>query len=82
MKTSMLEYVKLILSKVSFDRKLFRKEYRKGLGWLSSNEAGELKSWLRAQRLRPAYIHRSSNISNNSLHLNGGSPIRTGDQLQ
>lgn len=51
MKTSMLEYVKTILRKVSFDRKLFRKEYRKSLLWLSGNDARELKQWLRHQGL-------------------------------
>lgn len=53
MKNSMLEYVKIILSKVSFDKKLFRKEYKKALGWLSRNEVSELKIWLREQRLQP-----------------------------
>lgn len=47
MKTSMPEYVKTVLSKVSFDRRLFKKEYRKALRWLSTNEAHELKCWLR-----------------------------------
>lgn len=51
MKTSMLDYMKVILSKVSFDRRLFRKEYKKSLSWLSSNEAMELKDWLRQQRM-------------------------------
>ncbi len=46
----MLEYVKMILKKVSFDRKLLRKEYRKSLRWLSKNEAEELKSWARHQQ--------------------------------
>jgi hypothetical protein len=50
MKKSMLDYVKIVLSKVSFDRRLFRKEYRKSLSWLSHNEINELRSWLRQQR--------------------------------
>ncbi|MEQ9377655.1 MAG: hypothetical protein RIG68_20885 [Imperialibacter sp.] len=45
MKTSMLEYFKIILGKVSFDRKLLRKEYRKSLARLSKGEAKELKDW-------------------------------------
>jgi hypothetical protein len=49
MKTSMLEYSKTILSKVSFNRNLFRKEYRKSLNWLSQAEAEELRGWLRQQ---------------------------------
>lgn len=56
MKTSMLEYVKIVLSKVSFDRKLFRKEYKKSLSWLSTNEASELKQWLRSHNLKLVQI--------------------------
>lgn len=59
MKTSMLEYMKVILRKVSFDRSLFRKEYRKSLNWLSKNEVNELKSWLRTERLLP--VHKAIN---------------------
>lgn len=47
MKISMLEYVKTILNKVSFDRRLFRKEYKKSHGWLTSAELNELRSWVR-----------------------------------
>jgi len=43
MKTSVLEYFKLILSRVSFDRRLFFKEYRKSKHWLSEHEKRELK---------------------------------------
>lgn len=53
MKTTMLEYAKIILRKVSFDKTLFRKEYKKSLHWLTRNEAAELKGWLREQRLLP-----------------------------
>ena len=41
----MLEYVKLILSKVSFDKNLFQKELLKGLKALINEEAEELKRW-------------------------------------
>lgn len=51
MKTTMLEYVKTILKKVSFDRRLFRKEYKKSLSWLTSHEVSELRNWIRQQRL-------------------------------
>lgn len=47
----MLEYVKMILQKVSFDRRLFRKEYRKSLGWLSMQEVNELRVWARKTRI-------------------------------
>ena len=46
-KNSMLGYCKLILEKMSFSKKLFRKEYRKSLSYLNSEEQNELKRWLR-----------------------------------
>jgi len=42
----MLEYVKTILQKVSFDTSLFRKELQKSIDWLTINERVELKAWL------------------------------------
>jgi hypothetical protein len=47
-KTSMLEYCKLILTKISFSKTLFVKEYKKSLKFLSKNEVKELKQWVRA----------------------------------
>ena len=41
----MLEYVKTVLMKVSFDRKLFEKELRKALNLLLPSEIQELKEW-------------------------------------
>ncbi|MDN3668856.1 hypothetical protein QWY93_05900 [Echinicola jeungdonensis] len=41
----MLEYVKTILMKVSFDKKLFEKELRKGLNLLAPSELREFKDW-------------------------------------
>ncbi|QDH78838.1 hypothetical protein FKX85_07230 [Echinicola soli] len=41
----MIEYVKTILLKVSFDKKLFEKELRKGLNMLTPNEVQEFKDW-------------------------------------
>ncbi len=46
---SMLEYCKVILRKISFDRRLFRKEYRKACGYLAPEEQRELKKWIREQ---------------------------------
>lgn len=43
----MLDYCKLVLTSVSFDRKLFKKEYRKALRWLTPPETASLKLWLR-----------------------------------
>ena len=41
----MLEFSKKILSKVSFDKKLFRKELQKSATWLSNKEGISLKIW-------------------------------------
>lgn len=41
----MIEYAKTILPKVSFSRKLFRKELNKCIGWMTPQELGELKVW-------------------------------------
>ena len=43
----MLDYCKLILVKMSFNRSLFRKEYRKTFTYLNESEQQELKRWLR-----------------------------------
>ncbi|WP_205504015.1 hypothetical protein [Rufibacter psychrotolerans] len=41
----MLEYVKLILDKVSFDSNLFEKELRKSMRMLVRNELETLREW-------------------------------------
>jgi hypothetical protein len=41
----MFEYTKEILLKVSFDRVLFRKELRKAIKWLKSEERRMLMIW-------------------------------------
>ena len=43
--STMLEYVKLILLKVSFDKMLFEKELVKGLKMLKKEELLHLKQW-------------------------------------
>ena len=45
----MLELSKTILNKMSFDKRLFRKELRKSKNWLKPNEALLLKVWCLAQ---------------------------------
>jgi hypothetical protein len=45
MATSMLEYTKLILEKVSFDRRLFEKELKKAIRYLIEPELRELERW-------------------------------------
>ena len=41
----MLEFSKKILRKVSFDKKLFKKELSKSIDWLSKREGLNLKIW-------------------------------------
>ncbi len=41
----MMEYVKVILLKVSFDKKLFEKELQKGLNLLIPSEVQDFKDW-------------------------------------
>lgn len=41
----MLNYVKIILTKVSFDKTLFEKELSKSIQKLTSNDLIELKTW-------------------------------------
>jgi uncharacterized protein YqeY len=45
MATTLLEYFKIILEKVSFDAKLFEKELRKALAQLAKAELKILKNW-------------------------------------
>jgi hypothetical protein len=42
----MLEYIKNVLKKVSFDESLFQKELKKSEKWLDPNEQNELKQWV------------------------------------
>ncbi|WP_234735956.1 hypothetical protein [Tellurirhabdus bombi] len=42
---TMLEYIKTILQKVSFDKTLFEKELKKAIRDLVPDEVKELKSW-------------------------------------
>lgn len=44
---TMFEYNKLILKKVSFDARIFKKEARKAFRNSSKEEIGRLKSWWR-----------------------------------
>ncbi len=46
MASSMLEYSKMVLKKVSFDTKLFCKELKKAISRLLPEEIEELKKWL------------------------------------
>lgn len=50
----MLDYTKSILSKVSFDINLFKKELAKSYRYLMNNEREELKKWV-LQNFGPQY---------------------------
>jgi len=50
----MLEYIKIILQKVSFDRRLFEKELRKAIRMLMPEEVKNLKTWC-YERFSPVY---------------------------
>lgn len=45
----MLEYIKVILGKVSFSKELFEKELRKAIKMLVPNEVEQLKDWCYAR---------------------------------
>jgi hypothetical protein len=45
MAMAMLDYMKLILQKVSFDKRLFEKELRKAIATLVVDEVRLLKAW-------------------------------------
>jgi hypothetical protein len=49
-KCSILDYCKKVLQCVSFDVRLFRKEYKKATRWLAPAEVQQLKQWLRQNR--------------------------------
>jgi hypothetical protein len=41
----MLDFSKMILEKVSFDKTLFRKELMKAIKWIEPNEKAQLRAW-------------------------------------
>lgn len=49
MKMTMLNYSKLILRKVSFDKRLFWKEYKKMCKSLTMEELMDLRNWVNLQ---------------------------------
>ena len=63
MSVKMLEYSKQILSKMSFDVKLFRKELAKAYQNLLEEEVHELRSWVKSNFgeqycLQPIYLKK------------------------
>lgn len=47
MKTTFLDYYKTILQKVSFDKNLLSKEYKKAITHLEYHEVRRLNEWLK-----------------------------------
>ena len=47
--TPMLEFCKTVLTRVSFDRRLFARELNKCFRWLSKDDARALKTWALTQ---------------------------------
>ena len=43
----MLEYTKMILEKVSFEPRIFKKELRKAMNYVTKEEYGLLKIWVK-----------------------------------
>jgi len=50
-RNSYLDYYKTILEKVSFDGRLFNKEYRKARNSLSPEEVASLDDWIRSKNV-------------------------------
>jgi hypothetical protein len=51
MKKSFLDYYKLILDKVSFDKDLLKKEYSKAMTRLPERDKRHLDEWVRSRGL-------------------------------
>ncbi|HRJ29812.1 MAG TPA: hypothetical protein PLV21_03670 [Cyclobacteriaceae bacterium] len=60
-----LEYCKVILKKISFDKNLLKKEYDKALKLLTENEAVQLSEW--CQRELSVYAPGFLNKNEKSL---------------
>ena len=66
----MLEYVKTILIKVSFDQDLFQKELKKSLQWLEIEDILELKTWVSER-----FNHMYKDVITEIFHTYELSPI-------
>jgi hypothetical protein len=62
MKMSFLNYYKVVLEKVSFDHRLFAKEYEKALRSLNPDEIKELQNWLDYHGLREVRRSKASEV--------------------
>jgi hypothetical protein len=73
MQTTFLDYYKMILHKVSFDRHLFLKEYGKALTLLSPPEVKELNRWLETESMLASMVRDSysTQASSSASMING-----------
>ena len=55
-RNSFFDYYKTILEKVSFDRALFNKEYRKAIQILSPDETAALDRWIASKNLNTSVL--------------------------
>ena len=58
--TSFLEYYQMILSKVSFDITLLKKEYQKAIEVLQPSEVDQLNNWLKKSNLENSLVRVKS----------------------
>jgi hypothetical protein len=63
MKKSFLDYYKEILEKVSFDPKLFSKEYQKAKKYLNQSEVQHFDNWIKEKGLNSSLIRVNSGSS-------------------
>lgn len=59
----MLEFCKKVLTNVSFDRFLFKKELLKAIRWVNKEELGSLKDWCMGK-----FGYKYEDIINSSFH--------------
>jgi hypothetical protein len=70
MTNSFLDYYKTILTKVSFDRNLFQKEYNKAMNTLDADAAIHLRQWLVMNGLVAHADTDSQLVSNETVSAN------------
>ncbi|SFG27548.1 hypothetical protein [Pontibacter chinhatensis] len=81
----MLEYIKMVLWKVSFDKALFEKELRKGMAQLETEELVLLEDWC-YELFYDKYhtilsnIFRGENCKRSSYQPQGTSKVYTGSR--
>ena len=52
MKHSFLDYYKMVLERVSFDKELFNKEYKKAVKTMRAEQIDEFNRWIHSRGFR------------------------------